>query len=133
MAQFTRVNGDFQPVAVYDNGTGNAYTNSGNTAAITSATTVQPQGPALQFFTVAGNAATLVTYDNAVFQTVEQLATVMIYEANTSPTDNTIAFATYPVGAWTATTLQNALANGLANAGASNSTTTVTLTATFTN
>jgi len=49
MAQFTRVNGDFQQVMNYD---APAYTNEGSTSAIDSAVTVQPQGPKLEFFTI---------------------------------------------------------------------------------
>ena len=104
MAGFTRTNGDFLPVAVVDNATiganggiiGNGYVNPGNINAVSTANTVQPAGPTLVFFTLAGNAATLDTYTTAVFQAVEQFGTVMMYEANTAPTDDTIAFALYP-------------------------------------
>ena len=121
MAGFTRTNGDFLPVAIFDAATiganggviGNGYTNSGNINAVSTANTVQPQGPQLQFFTAAGNAATLITYTSNVFAAVEQLSTVMIYEANTSPTDNTIAFALYPAGAYTATSLDTAITAAL--------------------
>jgi hypothetical protein len=132
MAQFTRVNGDFLPVAVYDNGTGNAYVNSGNVNAVTSAATVQPQGPALTFFTAAGNGSTLTTYTTAVFAAVEQLNTVMIYEANTAPTDDTIAFAVYPVGANT-TAIGTAITAALDQQGAANNAVSITTVATFTN
>ena len=132
MAGFTRTNGDFLPVAVYDNTTGNAYTNSGNINAVSSANTVQPQGPALTFFTIAGNGSTLTTYTTAVFAAVEQFGTVMIYEANTAPTDDTIALAIYPVGVNTAAISAN-ITLALDNQGAANNAVSLTSTATFTN
>lgn len=124
MAQFTRVNGDFQPVLHID---APAYTNQGSTSAVVSAATVQPQGPKLEFFTVTGNGSQLADNINAVFQTVEQLATVHIYEY-TNATDDTIALALYPVGAWTDVTLDAALSNAWTSANVS-----VATTATFTN
>lgn len=141
MAGFTRTNGDFLPVAIFDAATiganggviGNGYTNSGNINAVSSANTVQPQGPQLQFFTANANAGTLVTYTTNVFASIEQLSTVMIYEANTSTTDNTIALALYPAGAWTTTTLDAAITAALDASGASNNAVTVTALATFTN
>jgi hypothetical protein len=133
MAGFTRTNGDLLPVAVYDASTGNAYTNSGNVNAVSTGNTVQPQGPQLQFFTAAGNAATLVTYTANVFAAVQQLSTVMIFEANTSPTDNTIAFALYPAAGYTTATLDTAITAALDASGAANNAVTVTGTATFTN
>ena len=96
MAQFTRVNGDFQQVMNYD---APAYTNEGNTSAVDSAVTVQPQGPKLEFFTITGNGSQVADNINAVFQTVQQLATVYIYEFTTAGPD-TIAFAVYPTGVW---------------------------------
>ena len=132
MAGFTRVNGDFNPVAVYDNGTGNAYTNSGNINGVTSAVTVQPQGPALTFFTAAGNGTTLTVNTSYVMNAVMQFGTVMLYEANTSPTDDTIAFAIYPVGSNT-TAIGANITLALDAAGASNNTVTITTNATFTN
>ena len=124
MAQFTRVNGDFQQVLHID---APAYTNAGSTSAVVSAATVQPQGPKLDFFTVTGNGSQLADNINAFFQTVQQLATVYIYEY-TNATDDTIAVAVYPTGAWTTTTLDNALSNAWTSANVS-----VAATATFTN
>ena len=124
MAQFTRVNGDFQPVSWID---APSYTNAGSTSAVVSAATVQPQGPKLDFFTATGNGSQLADNINAFFQTVEQLATVHIYEY-TNATDDTIAFAVYPTGAWTTTSLDNALANAWTSANV-----TTTASATFTN
>ena len=123
MAQFTRVNGDYQPLINYD---ADSYTNSGvNTA--TSGVTVQPQGPKLDFFTITANAGMTTTQLAQTFQTVEQLATVHIYEY-TDSTDDTLALAIYPVGAWTTSSLDTAVtaATGLANV-------VVTASATFTN
>jgi hypothetical protein len=132
MAGFTRTNGDLLPVAVYDAATGNAYTNSGNVNAVSSANTVQPQGPQLQFFTIECNGATAGTYSSTIMNAVEQLATVMIYEY-TDTTDDTIAIATYPAAAWTTATLDTAITAALTQAGAGNNATSVTATATFTN
>ncbi len=97
MAQFTRTNGDFQQVLWLD---APSYTNEGSTSAIDSAVTVQPQGPKLDFFTITGNGSQIADNINAVFQTVQQLATVYIYEY-TNATDDTLAVAVYPTGAWT--------------------------------
>ncbi len=124
MAQFTRVNGDFQQVLWLD---APAYTNETSTSAIDSAVTVQPQGPKLVFFTITGNGSQVADNINAVFQTVQQLATVYIYEY-TNATDDTLAVALYPTGAWTTTSLDNALSNAWTSANVS-----VAATATFTN
>ena len=104
MAQFTKVNGDFLPLINFDSP---AYTNSGVNA-LTSAATVQPQGPKLDFFTITGNGSQVADNIATVFQTVEQLATMHIYEY-TDATDDTLAIAIYPVGAWTTATLDTAL------------------------
>lgn len=104
MAQFTRTNGDYLPVINYDSP---AYTNSGVNA-VTSGATVQPQGPKLDFFTVTFTGALTTTQLNTAVQTIQQLATIYMYEY-TDDTDDTLAFAVYPVGAWTTTTLDTAL------------------------
>jgi hypothetical protein len=119
MAGFTRVNGDFLPVAVYDDDTGNAYTNSnGNVNAMTSGVPVQPQGPALEFFTITGNGSQLADYATAVFQSIEQLATIHLYQY-TNATDDTLAIGVYPVRAWTTTSLDTAITNGIQAANSS--------------
>jgi hypothetical protein len=123
MAQFTRVNGDFLPLINYDSP---AYTNSGVNA-LTSAATVQPQGPKLDFFTITGNGSQVADNIATVFQTVEQLATMHIYEY-TNATDDTLAIAIYPVGAWTTATLDTALTAAWTSANVS-----VAASATFTN
>lgn len=123
MAQFTRTNGDFKQVLNLDTG---AYTNTGVNA-VTSAVTVQPQGPKLDFFTVTlADVAANTTIALQTIQCVQQLATIHIYEFTDTGTD-TLALAVYPVGAWTTATLTTAV--DAATGGSS----TVTATATFTN
>jgi hypothetical protein len=99
MAQFTKVNGDFLPLINYDSP---AYTNSGLNA-VTSGATVQPQGPKLAFGTITFTGAATPSGADLLktFQTIEQLATMMIYEFTEvgSGTD-TLAVAIYPVEAW---------------------------------
>ena len=117
MAQFTRTNGDFKPQINYD---ATSYTNTGvNTS--TSAVTVQPAGPVLEFFTIAlASVATDGAVTLACMQAIEQLATIMMYELTDTGTD-TMALAIYPVGAWTTGTLDTATGG------------TTTASATFTN
>jgi hypothetical protein len=128
MAQFTKTNGDLLPVINYDLP---SYTNSGANA-VTSAATVQPQGPKLDFFTVtaASSGALTGTQVNLIIQATQQLATVYLYEFTTAGPD-TVAMAVYPTGAWTTTTLNAAIVAGLTAGGAANTTVT-TATATFT-
>ena len=127
MAGFTRVSGDYKPVANYDTPT---YTNTGVNE-VTSAATVQPQGPKLEFFTVTGTGALSLAQINVIIQTTQQLATVYIYEY-TDTANDTLAMAVYPVAAWTAATLEAAIDAALTAADIANDT-TVTATATFTN
>lgn len=128
MAQFTKTNGDLLPLINYDSP---AYTNSGANA-VTSAATVQPQGPKLDFFTVTASGSTALTGTqvNLIIQATQQLATVYIYEFTTAGPDK-VAMAVYPAGAWTTTTLNAAVIAGLTAGGAANTTVT-TATATFT-
>lgn len=123
MAQFTRVNGDFKQVMNYDTP---GYTTT-TVNAITSAVTVQPQGPKLDFFTLTGNGSQILDNISTVFQTVQQLATIHMYEY-TNATDDTLAIAIYPTGAWTTTSLDNAMANAWTSANV-----TSAASATFTN
>jgi hypothetical protein len=123
MAQFTKVHGDFQPLMNYDS----ANYSVGALNAITSAVTVQPQGPKLDFFTITGNGTQVLDNIATVFQTVQQLATIHIYEY-TNATDDTLAIAIYPTGAWTTVTLDNELTNAWSSANVS-----VASSATFTN
>ena len=91
MAQFTRTNGDFLPVINYDSP---AYTNSGVNA-VTSAATVQPQGPKLDFFTVTFDGAITTTQLNTAIETIQQLCTIYMYEY-TDTTNDTLAIAVLP-------------------------------------
>ena len=124
MSQFTRTNGDFKPQINYD---ATSYTNTGvNTS--TSAVTVQPAGPVLEFFTFTAAGALTDTEVSNFFLTIEQLATVMMYEYTDASSD-TIAVALYPVGAWTTasiTAAMTAVGGGLASGA-------TTALATFTN
>ena len=128
MAQFTKTNGDLLPVINFDSP---AYTNSGANA-VSTANTVQPQGPKLDFFTVtaSGSSALTGTQVSLIIQATQQLATVYIYEFTTAGPD-TLAMAVYPVAAWTTTTLNAAVVAALTAGGAGNTTVT-TATATFT-
>lgn len=123
MAQFTRTSGDFVPVLNVD---ADSYTNAGVNES-TSAATVQPWGPKLDFFTVT--LATVQTNATVALQTVnaiQQLATIAIYEFTDAATD-TLAVAVFPTGAWTTATLTSAI--DTATGGSSS----VAATATFTN
>lgn len=105
MAQFTKTHGDFQPLINFDSP---AYT-VGAVNAITSGATVQPQGPKLDFFTITfTGTGTTGAQIAATFQTIEQLATIHMYEFTTD-TDDTLAVAIYPVGAWNTTSLDTAI------------------------
>jgi len=123
MAQFTRVNGDYKQVLWLD---APDYTNTGVNA-VTSAVTVQPQGPKLDFFTLTGNGSQIADNIQAAFQTIQQLATIHIYEY-TNATDDTLAIAVYPTGAWTVASLDAAMANAWTSANV-----TAAASATFTN
>lgn len=111
MAQFTKVNGDFKQVLWLD---APSYTNTGLNA-VTSGVPVQPQGPKLDFFTLTGNGSQIADNIATIFQTVEQLATIHMYEY-TNATDDTLAVAIYPTGGWSVATLDAALANAYAGA-----------------
>ena len=104
MAFTTRTHGDFQPVMNYDAA---GYT-VGAVNAVTSAAPVQPQGPKLDFFTIAlADLATDGTVLLNCINAIQQLATIYIYEVTNTGTD-TIAVAVYPTGAWTTATLDTA-------------------------
>jgi len=124
MAQFTKVHGDFKQLMNYDAPT---YT-VGSLNAITANVTVQPQGPKLDFFTITGNGTQVLDNISTVFQTVQQLATVHIYEFSDAGDDDSLAIAIYPTGAWTTVTLDNELSNAWTSANVS-----VAASATFTN
>jgi hypothetical protein len=130
MAQFTRVNGDFKPVLHLDAA---AYTNTGVNA-ITSAATVQPQGPKLEYLTVAfTGTGTTGAQILAAINTIQQLATIYIYEFTTVAEGNdTLAVAMYPIGAWGDVTT-DAVGLDAALTAACGEAVVITATATFTN
>lgn len=129
MAQFTRVNGDFKPVLHLDSA---SYDNTGVNA-VTSAATVQPQGPKLEFATVTfTGTGTTGAQILAAINTIQQLATVYIYEFTTD-TNDTLAVALYPIGAWGDVTATAAGSLDAALTAACGEAVAVTATATFTN
>jgi len=96
MAYTTRTHGDYQPVANYDAA---EYT-VGSVNAITSAATVQPQGPKLDFCTITfTGSSTTGAQIKATIDAIQQLAVVYLYEFTTD-TNDTLAVAFYPTGAW---------------------------------
>ena len=101
MSKFARVNGDLLPVLNYDTG---SYVNSGPNA-VQSGATVQPQGPALAFFTVTGDGALTGTQVTYAIKAIEQLATVHIYQYDTTEGGSTLGVAIYPIDAWVATSM----------------------------
>jgi hypothetical protein len=129
MAQFTRVSGDFKPVLNYD---AQSYTNTGVNA-VTSAATVQPQGPKLEFFTVTfTGSSTTGAQILATINTIQQLATVYMYEFTTD-TNDTLAIAAYPIGAWGDVTATGAGTLDAAITDAAGEAVSIAATATFTN
>jgi hypothetical protein len=99
MAQFTRVHGDFKPVMNYD---APDYT-VGSVNAVTSAATVQPQGPKLAFGTITFTGAATPSGADILttINTIQQLATVYMYEfTEVGDNTDTLAVAVYPVEAW---------------------------------
>jgi hypothetical protein len=106
MAQFTRTSGDFQPVVVMDQGVAasspGAGWNSGINTVVSGAT-VNVAGPKLDFGTVTftGNATVSGASLAIAIQTVQQQATIAVYEFTTNSSNTaTLALATYPTGAW---------------------------------
>lgn len=97
MAQVTKVHSDLQPVMNYD---ASSYT-VGALNDVTSAVTVQPQGPKLDFGTITSTVGHYTGDEvNTIIQTLQQLATVYIYEFTTGGTYDSLAVAVYPTGAW---------------------------------
>jgi hypothetical protein len=101
MSKFARVNGDLLPVLNDDTG---SYVNSGPNA-VQSGATVQPQGPALAFFTVTGDGPLTGTQVTYAIRAAEQLATVHIYEF-VQDGNGILAIALYPIDAWVATSME---------------------------
>ena len=125
MAKFARVNGDLLPVLNDDSG---QYVNSGPNA-VQAGATVQPQGPALAFFTVTGVGALTGTQASYTIKATEQLATIHIYQFNNAVNDS-LAMAIYPIDAWNIVDLQSNVRASLTAAGQPNAV-TVTGGATF--
>jgi hypothetical protein len=129
MAQFTRTHGDFQPVMNYD---APDYT-VGAVNAITSAATVQPQGPKLSFATVTfTGSSTTGAQILATINAIQQLATIYLYEFTTD-TNDTLAIAFYPVNAWGDVTATGAGTLDAAITAAAGEAVSITATAAFTN
>jgi hypothetical protein len=103
MAQFTRTSGDFQPVVVMDQGVaasspGAGYNTGINT--VVSGASVNVAGPKLDFGTVTftGNATVSGASLAIAIQTIQQQATIAIYEFTTNSSNAaTLALATFPV------------------------------------
>ena len=96
MAQFTRVNGDSQPVFALD-------TQNGPVAPSTSlaGVPVQPQGPKLDFFrAVANNSINgeggVAEYVANVITAIQQTSTVAMYQVD----GTALSVAVYPTGAF---------------------------------
>jgi hypothetical protein len=106
MAVFTRTSGDFQPVVVMDQGVnasspGAGYNTGINT--VTSGATVNVAGPKLDFGTVTftGNATVSGASLAIAIQTIQEKATIAIYEFTTNSSNTaTLAFASFPTAAW---------------------------------
>jgi hypothetical protein len=64
-------------------------------------------GPKMDFFTVDAGVAVTADEMAAAVQTVQQLATIYMYNADLA--NGEIALAVYPTGAWTAVTLNAAV------------------------
>jgi hypothetical protein len=106
MAGFTRTSGDFQPVVVMDSGTTASAPGAGHNTGIntvTSGASVNVAGPKLDFGTVTftGNATVSGASLAIAIQTIQQKATIAVYEFTTNSSNTaTLALATYPTGGW---------------------------------
>jgi hypothetical protein len=106
MAQITRVNGDLQPVVVMDQGVNATSPGAGFSTGINtvvSGVTVNAAGPKLDFGTVTftGNATVSGTSLAIAIQTIQQKATIAMYEFTTNSSNTaTLAIASFPTGAW---------------------------------
>ena len=129
MAYTTKVHGDFKPVMNFDS----ANYEVGVVNAVTSGVTVQPQGPKLDFFTITAASAGAFSpaQVDQIIKSVQQLATIHMYEFTTAGPD-TLALAIYPTGAWTTGTLDTVIRADLTAASIAN-TTVASATAAFTN
>ena len=107
MAYFARVNGDAQPVFALDTANGPIAPSTS-----TSASPVQPQGPALEFFrfvaanTMAAQQGVNGFVSNAI-QAIQQTTTVAMYQVD----GTVLSVALYNQGAFANTTVALAAAN----------------------
>ncbi len=106
MAGFTRTHGDAQPVFAIDVQNGPV-----SPTASADGTTTNLYGPALDFFGFDLGAAPTAQLgvDEMVAQvmtSIEQLSTVMMYSVSATANVTNMSVAVYPVGAYTAATLQ---------------------------
>jgi hypothetical protein len=106
MAGFTRTHGDSQPVFAMD-------TLNGPIASTTNAdgTTTNFIGPGMDFvgFDLGAAPTTQLGVSgaiSAVLQSIEQLATVMIYSVSATASVTNMSVAVYPLGAYAAADLQ---------------------------
>jgi hypothetical protein len=97
MASFTKVSGNFKPVVNVDVGQNSTQATLNE---VTSAATVNLVGPKLDFATITfTGSSTTGAQIKAAIETIQQLATVYIYEFTTDTNDK-LAVAFYPTGAW---------------------------------
>ncbi len=106
MAGFTRTHGDAQPVFAMDVQNGPVVS---STAA--DGITTKFIGPAMDFFGFGLGAAPTAQLGvdemvAQVLQSIEQLATVMMYSVSATANVTNMSVAVYPVGAYTAANLQ---------------------------
>ena len=106
MASQTKINGNTKPVFAIDtlNGSGGA----------TTGVPVMFSGPKLDFFGMDLGADPAGQMDSgeaieAVITCVTQLATTHFYQVEASASANNMSIAVYPVGAWSASSLQAAI------------------------
>lgn len=129
MAIQTKTHGDFKGVMNYD---AREYT-VGALNEVTSAATIQPQGPKLDFGTITFTGAASPSGADILtaINTIQQLGVVYLYEyTEVGDNTDTLAVAVYPTGAWdfaNGGSLDAALTSALGYA------VTTAATATFTN
>ncbi len=113
MASFTRSNGDAQPVMHMD------VANGHPTGALAADALVNSAGPGLDFFALVVENASNQAIDlqneldagegvEAILRAIQQTATVAVYQVEDT-TAGQISLAVYPKGAYTATTLTQAI------------------------
>jgi hypothetical protein len=97
MAQFTKTSSDLRPVVNVDVGNNSSAATLNQ---VVSGATVNLVGPKLQFGTITkGSGSWTAAEVKTIIDTLQQLATVYMYELTTG-TPDTLAVATYPAGAW---------------------------------